>query len=65
MALQDAHSAIMALSARLASGEISRDALDDHEIRELAWETCNDLARLGLSEDRLNRDIIRMFKLNT
>lgn len=63
MALQKAHSEMMTLSARLASGEISRDALDDQEIRELAWETCNDLTRLGLSEDRLNRDLIRMFKL--
>ena len=64
MALQKAHSEMMTLAARLASGEISRDALDDQEIRELAWETCNDLARLGLSEDRLSRDLIRMFKLN-
>jgi hypothetical protein len=64
MALQKAHSEMMTLAARLASGEISRDALDDQEIRLLAWETCNDLARLGLSEDRLSRDIKRMFKLD-
>jgi hypothetical protein len=64
MALQKAHSEMMTLAARLASGEISRDALDTQEIRELAWETCNDLARLGLSEDRLSRDLIRMFKLD-
>ena len=64
MALQKAHSEMMTLAARVASGEISRDALDDQEIRELAWETCNDLARLGLSEDRLSRDIKRMFKLD-
>jgi flagellar biosynthesis protein FliQ len=64
MALQKAHSEMMTLAARLASGEISRDALDAQEIRELAWETCNDLARIGLENDRLNRDLIRMFKLN-
>jgi len=64
MALQKAHSEMMTLAARVASGEISRDALDAQEIRELAWETCNDLARLGLSEDRLSRDIKRMFKLD-
>ncbi len=64
MALQKAHSEMMTLAARLASGEISRDALETQEIRELAWETCNDLARIGLSEDRLNRDIKRMFKLD-
>ena len=65
MALQKAHSEMMTLAARLASGEISRDALDAPEIRELAAETCKDLHRIGLSEDRLSRDIKRMFKLKS
>ena len=65
MALQKAHSEMMTLAARLASGEISRDALDALEVQELACETYNDLARLGLSDDRLSRDIKRMFKLVT
>jgi hypothetical protein len=27
-------------------------------------ETCKDLTRIGLSNDRLNRDLMRMFKLS-
>ena len=64
MAMQKAHSEMMILSAKLVSGDISRATLDVQEIRELAWETCNDLAAIGLSEDRLSRDIKRMFKLD-
>jgi hypothetical protein len=64
VALQAAHSELMTLAAKLASDQISRDAVDAPDIRELAMETSNDLARLGLSDDRLNRDIIRMFKLS-
>ena len=57
-----AHSEMMILSAKLVSGDISRAALDVQEIRELAWETCNDLAAIGLANDRLSRDIKRMFQ---
>jgi hypothetical protein len=64
MALQDAHSQMTKLAANLASGEISRDALDDPEIREHALETSTDLTRIGLHHDRLNRDLVRIFKLN-
>jgi hypothetical protein len=63
--LQKAHSVMMTLAAELAAGEISRDALDVPEIRELAAETSRDIARLGLADDRLNRDIVRMFKLKS
>ena len=62
MALQDAHSQMTKLAANLASGEISREALDDFEIRERASETSKDLARIGLSNDRLNRDLVRIFQ---
>ena len=65
MALQDAHSEMMTLAASLATGVITRDALQDPEIRELATETCKDLTRLGLSEDRLCRDLKRIFKLRS
>ena len=64
-ALQRAHSEITTLAAKLASGQISREALDAPEVRAHASETSNDLVRLGLSDDRLNRDIIRMFKLGS
>ena len=64
MALQDAHSQMTKLTASLASEQISRDAFDDPVVREHALETSNDLARIGLANDRLNRDLIRMFKLN-
>lgn len=64
MALQDAHSQMTKLTASLASEQISREAFDDPVVREHAWETSKDLSRIGLSNDRLNRDLMRMFKLN-
>jgi len=64
MTLLDAHDQMTKLAANLASGEISRDALDDPEIRDHALETSNDLTRIGLENDRLNRDLVRIFKLN-
>ena len=65
VALQAAHSEITTLAAKLASGQISRDVVEAPEVREQASETSNDLTRLGLSEDRLNRDLLRMFKLSS
>jgi mannitol-specific phosphotransferase system IIBC component len=64
MALQDAHSQMTKLTASLASEQISREAFDDPVVREHAWETSKDLALIGLANDRLNRDLTRMFKLN-
>ena len=64
MALQDAHSQMTKLTASLASEQISREAFDDAVVREHAWETSKDLERIGLSNDRLNRDLVRIFKLN-
>ncbi len=65
MALQDAHAQMTKLTASLASEQISREAFDDPVVREHAWETSKDLARIGLSNDRLNRDLMRMFKLGS
>lgn len=65
VALQAAHSEITILAAKLASGQISNDLLDATDVRELAKETSADLTRHGLSDDRLNRDLIRMFKLTS
>jgi len=65
VALQAAHSEMTTLAAKLASGQISSEAIDAPEVQQQATETSNDLARLGLAEDRLNRDIIRMFKLGS
>jgi hypothetical protein len=64
VALQAAHSEITTLAAKLSSGQISREVLDDPDIRAQASETSQDLASVGLSNDRLNRDLIRIFKLN-
>lgn len=64
MTLLDAHDQMTKLATNLASGDIDRAALDDPEVREHALETCNDLVRLGLFDDRLNRDLVRIFKLN-
>ena len=63
MMLQKAQFIMVKLVAKSASGEISRDTLDNSHVRELAAETSKDLARLGLADDRLNRDLVRMFKL--
>ena len=63
--LQKAQFIMVKLVAKSASGEISRDTLDNSHVRELAAETSKDLARLGLADDRLNRDLVRMFKLKS
>jgi hypothetical protein len=63
MAMQSAHSQMTALAADLASGKISRDMIADPDIQEQARETSRDLVRLGLTDDRLNRDIKRIFQL--
>jgi hypothetical protein len=63
VALQAAHSEMTTVTAKLASEEISPEMVDAPEVRQHAQETSSDLARLGLSDDRLNRDIKRMFKL--
>ena len=55
---------VVRLAASLASGEISPEAIDDENVRQHAAETSGDLARIGLADDRLNRDLIRMFKLS-
>ncbi|HEY5043603.1 MAG TPA: hypothetical protein VIK53_16550 [Verrucomicrobiae bacterium] len=65
MMLQKAQFIMVKLVAKSASGEISRDTLDNSHVRELAAETSKDLARLGLADDRLNRDLVRMFKLKS
>jgi hypothetical protein len=63
VALQAAHSEMTTLTAKLASEEIIPDMVDAPEVRRHAQETSSDLARLGYGEDRLNRDIVRTFKL--
>lgn len=64
VALQAAHSEITTLAAKLSSGQISREVLDAPDIRAQALETCKDLASVGLANDRLSRDLVRIFKLN-
>jgi len=64
VALQAASSELTALSAKLATGEIIPEATDTPEVQQAAKETSFDLAKVGLAEDRLNRDLRRMFKLS-
>ena len=63
VALQAAHSEMTTITAKLASGEIIREALDAPEVRAQALETSKDLVRLGFAEDRLNRGIVQRFRL--
>lgn len=62
-ALQGAHEIMTGLAARLASGDILREALEDRSIQEQACETVKDLDQADLSNDRLTRDLIRLFSL--
>ncbi|MFM2168845.1 MAG: hypothetical protein RIS79_3216 [Verrucomicrobiota bacterium] len=64
VALQAASSELTALSAKLATGEILPEATDTPEVQQAAKETSFDLVKVGLAEDRLNRDLRRMFKLS-
>lgn len=63
VALQAAHSEMTTLAAKFASGELSDSVVNDSTVRGQAVETSRDLARLGLSEDRLSRDLTRLFRL--
>jgi hypothetical protein len=65
VALQSAQSQMKELAANLASGQIISEALDAPEVRSHAIETSADLNRLGFAESRLNREIKRMFKLDS
>ena len=64
VALQAASAELTALSAKLATGEILSEATDTPEVQQAAKETSFDLVKAGLAEDRLNRDLRRMFKLS-
>jgi hypothetical protein len=64
VALQAAQSEMTTLAAKVASDHTFLYMVLHTDIKVLAAETSSDLVRLGLSEDRLNRDIIRMFRLN-
>jgi hypothetical protein len=61
IALQSAQSAVTTLESRVAAGELDQSALSHPQARTHASETLHDLDRLGLSEDRLARDIRRLF----
>lgn len=63
VAIQAAHSEMTILAAKLASDQLTADAVESSDVRHQAIETSADLVRLGLSQDRLNRDITRIFKL--
>ncbi len=64
VALQAASAELTVLSAKLATGEILPEAADTPEVQQAAKETSFDLVKARLAEDRLNRDLRRMFKLS-
>jgi hypothetical protein len=63
LALQAAQGEIVAIAARLASGELASEVVTDPSVSGHANETLEELRRLGLSDDRLTRDIRRVFRL--
>lgn len=63
VALQAAHSEIIALEAKRASGDIPHEAIADATILAHAQATSDHLGRIGLSRDRLNLELVRIFKL--
>lgn len=63
VALQAAQAELTTINAKLASEEIVAEAIIAPEVQEHAKETSADLSKLGFSEDRLNRDLQRTFKL--
>lgn len=65
VALQAAQAELNIVDAKLVSGEITQDAVSAPEVLERALETCVELTRLGLKEDRLHRDLLRAFNIRT
>ncbi len=64
-ALQDAQTEMTRIVAMMASGEIPLKAINDSHVRDQAKATSKDMAEAGLGNDRLNRDLIRIFKLKS
>jgi hypothetical protein len=62
VALQSAHSELVTISSKLAAGEIIHEALADERVRNHAIETNRELRRIGLAKDRINRDLVALFK---
>ena len=58
---QAAHQEITEIAAKRASGEIPPQVMNSADILDQARSTSEHLARLGLEDDRLNRDITQVF----
>jgi hypothetical protein len=65
LALQSCQNEITTLVAKMASGEIPADVIANPHIVNHASATSADLFRIGLGNDRINRDLIRLFGLQT
>ena len=63
MTLQAAHAEVTNLNAKVVSGEIDAECLKDGHVMDCVKETVADLIQSGLSNDRLSRDLRRIFKL--
>jgi hypothetical protein len=63
IALQAAHAEVTNLNGKVLSNEIDADSLIHPEVMACVRETIADLQAAGLSEDRLYRDLRRVFRL--
>lgn len=61
VALQAAQSEVTTISAKLAAGEIQPQALSNQIVVDQAYATQTDLGRIGLGDDRIARDLVRLF----
>jgi hypothetical protein len=61
--LQAAHAEVTNLNGKVLSNEIDGDSLTHPEVMACVRETIADLQAAGLSEDRLYRDLRRVFRL--
>lgn len=63
IALQAAQGELTNLNGKVASREIDSESLTDSHVTACVRETISDLCRAGLADDRLTRDLRRMFNV--
>lgn len=65
IALQSIQSEITAISKKLVTGEMCQGAITDPNVLAHVSEIRRDLTRLGLTDDRISRDIVRIFSITS
>jgi hypothetical protein len=63
LTFQGAHQEITEISAKRASGEIPSEVLRSPDVLAQAKSTSDHLVRLGLADDPLNTEIVRLFSI--